>query len=131
MAKYVDGFLLVVPKDKLAEYKEMAGGGRDSWMKHGALAYYECRGSDLCFTALETQQNHAQAQKSHHSSHPGSRASTTFDLQSKNQKSQYSPQRPAINMRMSFAFDNVSVVRNIRHKRQKNRNRAGGFFHKT
>jgi uncharacterized protein YbaA (DUF1428 family) len=47
MAKYVDGFVLVVPKDKTAEYKKMAEGGRDSWMKHGALAYYECRGDDL------------------------------------------------------------------------------------
>lgn len=47
MAKYVDGFVLVVPKDKTEEYKKMAEGGRDSWMKHGALAYFECRGDDL------------------------------------------------------------------------------------
>lgn len=44
---YVDGFILVVPKDKKDEYKKMAEGGRDSWMKHGAVAYYECRGDDL------------------------------------------------------------------------------------
>lgn len=47
MAKYVDGFVLVVPKDKVEEYKKMAEMGRDSWMKHGALEYYECRGNDL------------------------------------------------------------------------------------
>lgn len=47
MSKYVDGFVLVVPKDKTEEYKKMAEGGRDSWMKYGALAYYECRGDDL------------------------------------------------------------------------------------
>jgi uncharacterized protein YbaA (DUF1428 family) len=47
MQKYVDGFVLVVPKDKVAEYKKMAEEGRDSWMKHGALGYYECRGDDL------------------------------------------------------------------------------------
>lgn len=47
MAKYVDGFVLVVPKDKTDEYKKMATDGRDSWMKHGALGYYECRGDDL------------------------------------------------------------------------------------
>jgi uncharacterized protein YbaA (DUF1428 family) len=47
MAKYVDGFVLVVPNDKTEEYKKMAEGGRDSWMKHGALAYFECRGDDL------------------------------------------------------------------------------------
>ena len=45
--KYVDGFLLVVPKDKVEEYKKMAAEGRDAWMKHGALAYYECIGDDL------------------------------------------------------------------------------------
>ena len=47
MAKYVDGFVLVVPKGKEAEYQKMAEMGRDSWMKHGALQYFECRGDDL------------------------------------------------------------------------------------
>jgi uncharacterized protein YbaA (DUF1428 family) len=47
MAKYVDGFILVVPKDKEADYQKMAEEGRDLWMKHGALEYYECRGDDL------------------------------------------------------------------------------------
>lgn len=47
MAKYVDGFVLVIPKGKEAEYEEMAKQGRDSWMKHGALQYFECRGDDL------------------------------------------------------------------------------------
>lgn len=47
MAKYVDGFVLVVPKGKEAEYEEMAKMGRESWMKHGALQFFECRGDDL------------------------------------------------------------------------------------
>ncbi|MEK7599795.1 MAG: DUF1428 domain-containing protein [Patescibacteria group bacterium] len=47
MAKYVDGFVLVVPKGKEADYQKMAEDGRDSWMKHGALQYFECRGEDL------------------------------------------------------------------------------------
>lgn len=47
MAKYVDGFVLVVPKGKAEEYKKMAEEGRDSWMKHGALEYFECKGDDL------------------------------------------------------------------------------------
>lgn len=47
MQKYVDGFVIVIPKDKVEDYKKMAEGGRDSWMKHGALGYYECRGNDL------------------------------------------------------------------------------------
>lgn len=47
MAKYVDGFILVIPKDKTEEYKKMAAEGRDLWMKLGALDYYECRGDDM------------------------------------------------------------------------------------
>lgn len=47
MSKYVDGFVLVVPKDKEIEYEEMAKMGRDSWMKHGALQYFECKGDDM------------------------------------------------------------------------------------
>jgi len=52
MGKYVDGFVLVVPKNKAEEYKKMAQGGCDMWMKHGALGYYECRGSDLVSTQM-------------------------------------------------------------------------------
>lgn len=47
MAKYIDGFVLVVPKGKETEYQKMAEEGRDSWMKHGALQYFECKGEDL------------------------------------------------------------------------------------
>ena len=47
MSKYVDGFVLVVPKDKTEEYKKMAEEGRDMWMKNGALEYFESRGDDL------------------------------------------------------------------------------------
>ncbi len=47
MSKYIDGFVLVVPSDKTEEYKKMAEGGRDLWIKHGALEYYECMGDDL------------------------------------------------------------------------------------
>lgn len=47
MGKYVDGFVLVVPNDKTDEYKKMAEDGKATWMKFGALEYYECRGDDL------------------------------------------------------------------------------------
>lgn len=47
MAKYVDGFVLVVPKGKEEAYKKMAEDGRDAWMRHGALQYFECRGDDM------------------------------------------------------------------------------------
>ena len=44
---YVDGFLFVVPKEKVGEYKKMAQLGKKLWMKHGALDYKECQGDDL------------------------------------------------------------------------------------
>lgn len=47
MAKYIDGFVLVVPKGKEDEYRKMAEEGRDAWIKHGALEYFECKGDDL------------------------------------------------------------------------------------
>lgn len=47
MSKYIDGFILVVPRGKSEEYKKMAGDGRDAWMKHGALQYFECKSEDL------------------------------------------------------------------------------------
>ena len=47
MAKYVDGFVLVVPKNKVSEYKKMAEEGGKMWKKFGALEYFECIGDDL------------------------------------------------------------------------------------
>ncbi len=40
--KYVDGFVLVVPKNKVAAYRKMAQGGKKMWLKYGALDYKEC-----------------------------------------------------------------------------------------
>lgn len=59
MAKYIDGFVLVVPKGKEAEYEEMAKMGRDSWMKHGALQLFECRGEDLARQEMGDEKSRA------------------------------------------------------------------------
>ena len=42
MAKYVDGFVLMVPKKNLAAYKKMAKEGGKLWKEYGALDYKEC-----------------------------------------------------------------------------------------
>ena len=47
MPKYVDGFVFVVPRKKVVEYKKMARIGARVWKKHGALDYKECIGEDL------------------------------------------------------------------------------------
>ena len=41
MARYVDGFLLAVPKGKLAAYKAMAAKAGKVWREHGALEFVE------------------------------------------------------------------------------------------
>jgi uncharacterized protein YbaA (DUF1428 family) len=45
--RYVDGYVIPVPKKKLKTYIRMARVGADMWMKHGALDYQECVGEDL------------------------------------------------------------------------------------
>jgi uncharacterized protein YbaA (DUF1428 family) len=45
--KYVDGFVLAVPKKNLAAYRKMASVGGKVWRKHGALEYVEAVGDDL------------------------------------------------------------------------------------
>ena len=47
MAKYVDGFLLPMPKKGLAGYRKIASRAGKIWKKHGALDYFECAGDDL------------------------------------------------------------------------------------
>jgi uncharacterized protein YbaA (DUF1428 family) len=45
--KYVDGFVLVVPKKNIKAYTKLAQGAGKIWKEHGALEYYECLGEDL------------------------------------------------------------------------------------
>jgi uncharacterized protein YbaA (DUF1428 family) len=47
MARYVDGFLVPVPKSKLDAYREMSEKAGEIWRDHGALDYMECVADDL------------------------------------------------------------------------------------
>jgi uncharacterized protein YbaA (DUF1428 family) len=47
MARYVDGFVLPVPKKNVAAYRRMARQAGKIWREHGALEYRECAGEDL------------------------------------------------------------------------------------
>lgn len=46
-AKYVDGFVLSVPKKNTAKYKKMAQEASKVWKKFGALDYKECMIDDV------------------------------------------------------------------------------------
>jgi len=45
--KYVDGFVLPVPKKNLQAYRRIAQKAGKIWREHGALDYKECAGDDL------------------------------------------------------------------------------------
>jgi uncharacterized protein YbaA (DUF1428 family) len=47
MAKYVDGYVIPVPKKNLATYRKLSAKAGKVWMDHGALQYAECAGDDL------------------------------------------------------------------------------------
>jgi uncharacterized protein YbaA (DUF1428 family) len=44
---YVDGFVLPVPKAKLAAYRTIARKAGKVWKEHGALDYHECVADDV------------------------------------------------------------------------------------
>ena len=50
MARYVDGFVLPIPKKSVEQYKRIASKAGRIWREHGALEYRECVGDDLDVT---------------------------------------------------------------------------------
>lgn len=44
---YVDGFVVPVPRRKLAAYKKLARLGGKVWLEHGALSFVECVADDV------------------------------------------------------------------------------------
>jgi uncharacterized protein YbaA (DUF1428 family) len=47
LARYVDGFLLPLPKKNIAAYKKISAAAGRIWREHGALEYRECVGDDI------------------------------------------------------------------------------------
>src|SRR5262245_31979719 len=47
MPQYVDGFVLPVPKKKLAAYRRIAKRSGKVWREHGAIEYVECVADDV------------------------------------------------------------------------------------
>jgi uncharacterized protein YbaA (DUF1428 family) len=45
--KYVDGFVVPVPKDNIDAYKTMSTTAAQLWKEHGALEYIECVADDV------------------------------------------------------------------------------------
>ena len=47
MPRYVDGFVVPVPKKKLQDYRRMAQKAGKIWREHGALEFVECVADDV------------------------------------------------------------------------------------
>lgn len=47
MGKYVDGFVLPVPKKNVGAYRRMAADAGKVWREYGALAFVECIADDV------------------------------------------------------------------------------------
>jgi uncharacterized protein YbaA (DUF1428 family) len=47
MARYVDGFVLPVPKKSVDAYRRIATLAGKVWLEHGALEYVECAADDV------------------------------------------------------------------------------------
>lgn len=47
MARYVDGFVLPIPKRNTAAYRRLARKAGRIWLEHGALEYRECIAEDV------------------------------------------------------------------------------------
>ena len=47
MPRYVDGFLIPIPKKNLPAYRKIAQLAGKVWREHGALEYLECVGDDF------------------------------------------------------------------------------------
>ena len=50
MPRYVDGFLIPIPKKNLSAYRRIAAKAGTVWKEHGAVEYMECTGDDLRVT---------------------------------------------------------------------------------
>lgn len=47
MARYIDGFVIPVPKGNIEVYRRMAQKAGKLWLELGALEFHECVGDDL------------------------------------------------------------------------------------
>jgi uncharacterized protein YbaA (DUF1428 family) len=47
MAKYVDGFVMPIPKRNIGVYRKMSRTAGKVWREHGALEYRECIADDV------------------------------------------------------------------------------------
>ena len=63
MPRYVDGFVIPVPRKNVAAYRRIAAKAGRIWREHGALEYLECVGDDLAIKGMTPFPKLARAKK--------------------------------------------------------------------
>jgi uncharacterized protein YbaA (DUF1428 family) len=61
VARYVDGFVIPVPKRNVAAYRRIAQAAGKVWIEHGALEFRECVGDDLKVKGVASFERAARA----------------------------------------------------------------------
>jgi uncharacterized protein YbaA (DUF1428 family) len=61
--RYVDGFVLAVPKARIEEYREFSRRAGEVWKEHGALDYVECVADDVPYGELTSFPRAVQAKE--------------------------------------------------------------------
>lgn len=61
--RYIDGFVLPVPKERLSDYRAMAQAASKIYKEHGALDYWECAGEDLNIEGVRSFHEMAKAKE--------------------------------------------------------------------
>jgi len=61
MARYIDGFVIPLPKDRIEDYRRVAEKAALVWKEYGALDYWECVGDDLDAAGMVSFPQLAQA----------------------------------------------------------------------
>lgn len=61
MEKYIDGFVIPLPREKVDDYRRIAEKAGLIWKEHGALDYWECIGDDLETKDMVSFRNAADA----------------------------------------------------------------------
>jgi uncharacterized protein YbaA (DUF1428 family) len=61
MSRYIDGFVLPIPRARIDDYRRVAEAAAEIWKEHGALEYWECLGDDLNVEGVRSFSNLATA----------------------------------------------------------------------
>lgn len=54
MSRYVDGFVIPIPKSRIDDYRRVSEHSSKIWKEYGAIDYTECVGDDMIVEGIDT-----------------------------------------------------------------------------